>query len=110
MFDLLRSTENQLAHSHPFRLVVSFCWCFRLQRHSYNITMKQPWRASNHPNPLGQIIQKVSCLNKLATAHSEFGRRNMLYGNVLTCEHLLTGLFADSNHSSNDDNLKRISR
>ncbi|KAI0717299.1 hypothetical protein C8Q72DRAFT_962343 [Fomitopsis betulina] len=46
--------------------------------------IKRPWRATNKNNPLIQILEINSRLNKLAAAHSVFGSRGLLRYDVLT--------------------------
>ncbi len=45
--------------------------------------VKVPWRASSRHNALGHIIRKITRSQKIAAAHAEFGRRRMLFGDVL---------------------------
>ena len=63
--------------------------CSSITESKHIAAVKQPWRESNRRNPLGQIIRKNTRMNKLAAARSEFGRRNMLYGDVLTYARLI---------------------
>ncbi|KAI0682812.1 hypothetical protein C8T65DRAFT_750046 [Cerioporus squamosus] len=77
--------------------------CSSITESKHITAVKQPWRESNRRNALGQIIRKNTRLNKLAAARSELGRRNMLYGDVLTYVRLLAGLFADPDESSDED-------
>lgn len=77
--------------------------CSSITESKHITAIKQPWRESNRRNPIGQIIRKITRENKLAAARSEFGRRNMLYGDVLTHARLLAGIFADSDESEDDE-------
>ncbi|KAI0685977.1 hypothetical protein C8T65DRAFT_517206, partial [Cerioporus squamosus] len=77
--------------------------CSSITESKHITAVKQPWRESNRRNPIGQIVRKITRENKLAAARSEFGRRNMFYGDVLTYARLLVGLQADSDDSSDDD-------
>ena len=49
------------------------------------------------------MLRKLTRINKLAAARSEFGRRGMLYGDVLVQARLATGLAQDSDYSDSED-------
>lgn len=58
--------------------------CTSITESKHIRAVKRPWRATNKNNPLGQILEINTRLNKLAAARSEFGDRGMLRGDVLT--------------------------
>ena len=78
--------------------------CSSITESKHIAAVKEPWRESNRRNPLSQIIRKITRKAKLAAARVEYGRRNMLYGDVLTYVRLLAGLFVDSDSSGSSDN------
>ncbi|KAH9846008.1 hypothetical protein C2E23DRAFT_872599 [Lenzites betulinus] len=65
--------------------------CSSITESRHITAVKKPWRSSSRHNSLGQIIRKNTRLSKLAAARVEFGRRNMLYSDVLTHAFLTTG-------------------
>ena len=58
--------------------------CTSITESKHICAVKRPWRAMNKNNPLVQILDINSRLNKLAAARSEFGSRGMLREDVLT--------------------------
>lgn len=58
--------------------------CTSITESKHIRAVKRPWRATNKNNPLDQILDINTRLNKLAAARSEFGSRGMLCGDVLT--------------------------
>ncbi|KAI1790354.1 hypothetical protein LXA43DRAFT_1148653 [Ganoderma leucocontextum] len=52
---------------------------------------------------ISAILCKLIRLNKLAAARTEFGRRGMLYGDVLVHAHLQAGIEQDSDYSNSED-------
>ncbi|KAI1789248.1 hypothetical protein LXA43DRAFT_1155148, partial [Ganoderma leucocontextum] len=77
--------------------------CSSITESKHISAVKQPWRESNRRNPLGQILRKLTRRNKLAAARVEFGRRGMLYGDVLVHARLVAGVNADSDSSDSED-------
>ena len=59
--------------------------------HQHIEAVKRTWRRSSKHQPLGQMVQTLSCLSKMAAARVEFGRRGMLHGDVLTAVRLELG-------------------
>ncbi|KAI0365599.1 hypothetical protein BV20DRAFT_1038871 [Pilatotrama ljubarskyi] len=97
--------QHALVHyTHSIRLFGSpngLCSSITESRHI--TAVKRPWRESNRNNPLGQILRTLTHLAKLAAAHVEFGRHNMLYGDVLTHALLSTGLDAPDDKENDQD-------
>lgn len=58
--------------------------CTSISESRHISAVKRPWRASNRNKPLIQILERNTRLSKLAAARIEFGRRGMLYGDVVT--------------------------
>ncbi|KAH9916450.1 uncharacterized protein B0H18DRAFT_939252 [Fomitopsis serialis] len=58
--------------------------CTSITESKHIRAVKRPWRATNKNNPLIQILEVNSRLNKLAAARSEFGSHGMLQDDVLT--------------------------
>ncbi|KAI0757759.1 hypothetical protein C8Q80DRAFT_1091076 [Daedaleopsis nitida] len=90
--------------------------CTSITESKHIPAVKKPWRESNRRNPLGQIIMKITRRNKLAAARAEFGRRNMLHGNVLSYVRRVMRRQAphrsgsDSSSSEDSDSSEFISR
>lgn len=77
--------------------------CSSITESKHITAVKQPWRESNRRNPLGQILRKLTRLNKLAAARMEFGRRGMLYGDVLVHARLAARAEQDSDYTDSED-------
>lgn len=77
--------------------------CSSITESKHISAVKRPWRESNRRNPLGQILRKLTRMNKLAAARTEFGRRGMLYGDVLVHARLAAGFEQDSDYSDSED-------
>lgn len=58
--------------------------CTSITESKHIRAVKRPWRATNKNNPLIQILEINSRLNKLAAARSVFGSRGLLRYDVLT--------------------------
>ena len=58
--------------------------CTSIMESKHIRAVKRPWRATNKNNPLVQILDINSRLNKLAAVRSEFGSRGMLREDILT--------------------------
>lgn len=58
--------------------------CSSITENKHIYAVKRPWRASSRNNPLHQILLKNTRLLKISSARSEFGRRGMLAGDVLS--------------------------
>ncbi|KAI0735779.1 hypothetical protein C8Q76DRAFT_690321 [Earliella scabrosa] len=84
--------------------------CTSITESKHISAVKQPWRDLNRRNPLGQILRKITRLNKLAAARAKLSHRNMLHGNVLSyvrCIVRRARQFSDAdNDNDNDDSLK----
>ncbi|KAI0040568.1 hypothetical protein FA95DRAFT_1611699 [Auriscalpium vulgare] len=57
--------------------------CSSITESKHIASVKRPWRRSSRNKPLPQILVTNTRLSKLAAARSDFGRRNMLRGDVL---------------------------
>lgn len=66
--------------------------CSSITESRHITAVKRPWRRSSRHNPLQQMLRTNSRLSKLAAARVEFGRRDMLHGDVLTAAKVKAGL------------------
>lgn len=105
----VRDAEFSLPHQHSLvhyvRSIKLFgspnglCSSITENKHIYAV--KRPWRATNRYNPLNQILLINTRLFKISSARSEFGRRGMLEGDVLTGPALPT-IFEDEEGMGRD--------
>ena len=58
--------------------------CSSITESKHISAVKKPWRRSSRNQPLLQILQTNTRLNKLSAARVEFGRRGLLAGDVLS--------------------------
>jgi hypothetical protein len=56
--------------------------CSSLTESKHKSAVKEPWRRSNHFNPLPQMVKTISRLIKLATLHRIFRNCGMLNGTI----------------------------
>ncbi|KAL7283046.1 hypothetical protein ACG7TL_002470 [Trametes sanguinea] len=77
--------------------------CSSITESRHITAVKKPWRHSSRNNPLDQILRRLTRLSKLAAARVEFGRRNMLYGDVFTYALLTEGLDAPNDQEDDQD-------
>ncbi len=76
--------------------------CSSITESKHISAVKVPWRASSRHNALGQIIRTITRSNKIAAARTEFGRRGMLFGDVLKYSRMvMRHLQGDSDSDSN---------
>lgn len=82
------SLPRQHALVHWVRMITLFGSpngvCTSISESEHIRAVKKPWRRSNRHNPLLQMLQTNTRLEKLAAARVEFGRRHMLDDDVLT--------------------------
>ena len=57
--------------------------CSSITESKHIKAVKEPYRHSNHNEPLGQMLLTNQCLDKLAAAHSDFAAHGMLNGHIL---------------------------
>lgn len=66
--------------------------CSSITESRHITAVKRPWRRSSKNKPLLQILRTNTRLSKLAALRVDFGRRSMLYGDVLTAAKVSAGL------------------
>ncbi|TFK87763.1 hypothetical protein K466DRAFT_586114 [Polyporus arcularius HHB13444] len=65
--------------------------CSSITESKHIEAVKETWRRSSRHQPIGQMLVSLSRLSKMAAARTEFGRRGMLHGDVLTAARLQLG-------------------
>ena len=101
------SLPRQHALVHYVRSITMFGspngLCSSITESKHIDAVKKPWRTSNRRNALGQIIRKITRLNKIAAARTEFGRRRMLGGDVVTDALRTSGILNGDDSDSEAD-------
>ena len=79
--------------------------CSSITESKHIDAVKQPWRHSNRNEPIGQMLRTLTRKAKLVAVCTEFGRRGMLHGDVLTSARLALG-----DDEVEDDQARRDAR
>ena len=67
--------------------------CSSITESKHITAVKRPWRRSNRKAPLGQMLQTLTRLSKLAAIRADFARRGMLRGDVYQHARRSAGLY-----------------
>ncbi|TFK84740.1 hypothetical protein K466DRAFT_496044 [Polyporus arcularius HHB13444] len=65
--------------------------CSSITESKHIEAVKETWRRSSRRQPIGQMVESLTRLSKMAAARVEFGRRGMLHGDVLAAARLEVG-------------------
>ncbi|KAJ3491298.1 hypothetical protein NLI96_g824 [Meripilus lineatus] len=92
---------RQHALQHYVRSIILFGspngLCSSITESKHITAVKKPWRASNHHNPLSQILRTNVRLSKISAQRINFAHRGMLHRDVLTATQIQLGLVDDDN-------------
>lgn len=103
---------RQHALSHYHFLIQQFGapngLCSSITECRHITAVKQPWRRSNHNEPLGQMLLTNQCLDKLAMSRIDFDSRELLNGPLLSSGPLFAPSPEYSQVISNTGNIDPI--